>query len=179
MKIGIDIDDTMSDTSDLINQIIIERNLNLSNDFDSYSDSFLRDYEDFIRENIDNVLTNTPIKNNVKEVIDYLKDLGYEIYIITARSHDYSNNIYNITVDYLKKHGIIYDKLVFDCKEKENVCVKENIDIMLDDNVNLMRKLNNTNTKGVLFSASYNKNYEGDKVSSWLEFKEFIDNWRK
>ena len=178
MKIGIDIDDTICDTSDLINQIIIDNNLNVSNDFDSHSDSFLLTYEDLIRKNIDNVMENSPIKKNVKEVIDYLKSIGCEVQIITARSNYYSNNLYDITINYLKKHGIIYDKLVFDCSEKEKYCIENDIDIMLDDNKRLMAKLSKTNTKGVLFNTSYNKDYEGDKVSSLIEFREFVDKWR-
>ena len=178
MKIGIDIDDTICDTSDLINQVIMENNLNLDNDFDSYSSSFLFNYEDLIRKNIDNILLSSPIKKDVREVISSFKQSGYEVYIITARSNYYSDNIYNITIDYLKKHGIIYDKLIFNCNEKDIFCVSNNIDIMLDDNKHLMDKLKNTNTKGILFNTFYNKNYDGDKVSSWIEFKEIVENWR-
>ena len=114
MRIGIDIDDTITETSDLISCVLTKNNLlDKSNDFDSYSKIELDGFEDLIRSNIDDVLTNCPIKKNAKEVINYLKEKGNEIYLITSRSNHYSSNVYDITVSYLKRHGIEYDELLF------------------------------------------------------------------
>ena len=178
MRIGIDIDDTICTTSDLINQVVVEHNLNLTSDFDSYDDRVLITYDDLIRENIDNIMKNCPLKKDAKEVINYFRKKHHKIYIITARNNYYSDNICNITINYLKKHGIIYDKIIFDCSNKEIYCSENKIDVMLDDNLSLMKRLENVKTKGVLFITSYNKNYDGCKVSSWMEFKKIIDDWR-
>ena len=179
MRIGIDIDDTITETSSLIEQIIYDNNIyNVSSDFDSYSDIELKTYDDIIRENIDNIMKNCPIKKDAIEVLKYIKDMGHEIYIITARDNYYSPNVFDITVSFLKEHGIIYDKLIFNCKEKKVVCIDSKIDIMLDDRGSFIESLKDTNTKGILFSSIHNEKYDCDRVNNWLEFKEIIDNWR-
>lgn len=176
MRVGIDIDDTITETSDLISCVLTKNNLlDKSNDFDSYSKIELDSFEDLIRSNIDEVLTNCPIKKNAKEVINYLKEKGNEIYLITSRSNHYSSNVYDITVSYLKRHGIEYDELLFGYEEKRDICLEKNIDIMLDDSKRIIESLKDTKVAGIMFDASYNKDYDGKRVSNWLEFKDYID----
>lgn len=179
MRIGIDIDDTITETSSLIEQVISENNLyDLNSDFDSYSDIVLKTYDDIIRDNIDRILANCPIKKDAVSVIKHLKDMGHDIYIITARDNYYSPNVFDITVSFFKEHGIIYDKLIFNCKEKKIACIDNKIDVMLDDRGSFIESLKDTSTKGILFSSSHNKKYNCDRITNWLEFKKIIDNWR-
>ncbi|MDD6879129.1 MAG: hypothetical protein PUD59_02735 [bacterium] len=181
IKIGIDIDDTITNTNDLIKELMIRNNLKEEKlDFDSYDDGKLNKYDKLIRQNICDVLSNCKLRDNSKEVIDYFKNIGCKIILITARSNHYSDNVYDITVNYLKNNNIYYDELLFGYSDKVDICVEKGIDIMLDDNYTLISKLNNTNVKGVLFETSYNKiyNYNGDSVDSWLEFKKFVDNFK-
>ena len=179
MRIGIDIDDTITETASLIDDVLMENRLyDLDNDFDSYGYEELKSYSDIISENIYKVLKNCPIKNNAVEVIKHIKDLGHEIYIITARNNLYSKNVIDITISFLKEHGIIYDKIIFDCDEKKSVCLDNKIDIMLDDKASLIENLENTKTVGILFTAPFNKDSKCRRVNNWLEFKSIIDNWR-
>jgi len=176
MRIGIDIDNTITDTSVLINELLMERkDIKLDADFDNYNENQLSNYENLIRDNIDFVMENCPLRNNVKEVIDYLKNKGHEIYIITARDNHYSPNIYKITLDYLNKHGIIYDEFLFGYHNKKDICIEKKIDIMLDDNIEVITSLKNTKVNGILYSSGYNDDYEGLKVNSWLEFKKYVE----
>lgn len=177
MRIGIDIDDTITETNYLVNKLLIENNIgNMDEDFDSYLKKQSCDFENLIKTHIDSVLTNCPIKDNVKEVIDYLREKGNKIYIITARSNHYSSNVYQITVDYLKKHGIEYDELLFGYEIKKNICIEKQIDIMLDDNKHTIKSLKDTKIDAIIFDTIYNKDYCGKRVNNWLEFKEYIDN---
>ena len=73
MRIGIDIDDTITDTSDLIGQILIENNLkNLSSDFDSNG------LEDLNRFENGTVVTPALLKDTglVKQQYNGIKVLG-------------------------------------------------------------------------------------------------------
>ena len=178
MRIGIDIDDTITETSGLIQQVLVENNLlDKSSDFDYYSKDELVDFDRLIRENIEEVLTNCPIKKNAKEVINYLKSKGNKIYIITARSNYYSKNVYQITIDYLKKHEIEYDELLFGYEEKKDICLEKKLDVMFDDSKRIIGSLKDTKVEEILFDASYNKDYDGKRVNNWLEVKDYIDSW--
>lgn len=176
MRIGIDIDDTITETSHLIKCILEENNLtNQSNDFDSYSKLELDSFEDLIRANVDEVLSRCPIKPNAKEVIKYLKEKGNKIFLITSRSNYYSPNVYQITIDYLKSHDIEYDELLFGYEEKKEICLEKKLDIMVDDSKRIIESLKNTKIDAIIFDAVYNKDYEGKRVNNWLEIKNYID----
>lgn len=177
MRIGIDIDDTMTDTNMLIKEMLKkEKKASLYEvDFDSLPGEELKKIESLIRENIDKVLENCNLKEKVKEVIDYLRSRGHEIYIITARTNYYSDNVFNITLNYLEKNSIVYDEFLFGYEDKTDICIEKQIDVMLDDNKKLMDKLKDTSVNGVIFDTEYNKEYSGNRVSNWLEFKNFID----
>ncbi len=180
MRIGIDIDDTITETSSLIEQIIYENQIkDMDSDFDSYSNDILKSYDDIIRENIDLVMKECPIKKDAVEVIKYLKDLGHDIYIITARNNHYSDNVIDLTVSFFKEHGIIYDKILFDCDEKKSVCLNNKIDIMLDDKGSFIESLKGTSVRGVLFSNSYNLKYDCERVSNWIEFQNIVEDGGK
>lgn len=176
MRIGIDIDDTITETSELVKYVLAKNNLlDKGSDFDSFSKTELNDFEDLIRSNIEEVFNTCSIKENAREVINYLKEKGNQIYIITARSNYYSSNIYQITVNYLKKQGIEYDELLFGYEDKKDICVEKNIDIMLDDSKRIINSLKDTAVDAIIFDASYNKDYQGKRVNNWLEFKYYID----
>ena len=51
---------------------------------------------------------------------------------------------------------------------------KLNLDIMLDDDYDVYNELISANLKTVMFNGSLNKNKDGIKVNSWLEFEEYI-----
>ena len=54
MRIGIDIDNTITDTSECIKEMIIKNNIKgLSYDFDNYTEKELKTYDNLIRENIE------------------------------------------------------------------------------------------------------------------------------
>lgn len=182
MTIGIDIDDTITDTNELISEIMNKNNLgDVKFDFDAYDSDLIIKYKSIISNNIVNVLTNCKLKDNVKEVIDYLRDKGHKILLITSRSNYYSDKVYDATIEYLKRNNIYYDDLLFGYSNKVDICLEKNVDIMLDDKYELIKNLENTCVCGVLFLGNHNKifNHTGYKVSSWNEFKLFVDNYKK
>lgn len=113
------------------------------------------------------------------EVIEKLKTDGNEIYIITARgSHlSHSSNVMsieenrNIVIDWLKKNGIYYDKIIFSPEDKLTICTDNNIDIMIEDKPKNIIDIS-TKIPVICFHAGYNENCSGNNIIrcySWYD----------
>ena len=174
MRIGIDIDNTITNTSSYIKEMLEKNNLSeLGTDLDNYTKEELFKYDKLIRNNIEDIMANAPLNKDSKEVIERLYK-KHEIYIITARNNFFSDNLYKITLDYLNNRGILFHELLFGYEEKREICIEKKIDIMLDDNIIINESLTNTKVRNVLFSTEHNKSYKGEKVSNWLEFEKIV-----
>ena len=55
-------------------------------------------------------------------------------------------------------------------KSKQDICKKENVDILLDDSLRVISSLRNTKTRGILFNSKNKPSYGCEQVSSWKEF---------
>lgn len=175
MRIGIDIDDTITNTSGYVKELLIKNNLvGINSNFDNYTKEEIIKFDTLIRDNIEEVMSNCKLNKNAKEVIEKLYK-KHKIYLITARTNDFSDNLYQITLDYLKKNGILFHELLFGYEEKKEICIEKQIDIMIDDNVKIMDSLKETNIRNILYRTEHNENYEGEFVTSWLEFENIIN----
>lgn len=184
--IGIDIDDTLNYSSDIIREYIIRYSNNYSNDnylinnidkimrgisFDEIINSFFRDY-------CMEMASQMKIKENAKEVIDKLKEIGYKIYIITARSNNYYKNVDEFCNNYLKNNDIYFDKLITAQEHKLDVCKKENVFLMIDDSIDTCELLNENGINGLVFNSQINieKNTTCDRVDNWNEIYDYVKN---
>lgn len=175
MRIGIDIDNTITNTSKYIKKIIQEKNIqDLNSDLDNYTKEELQTYDKLIRNNIEEVMKKCELNPNAKEVINELYE-KHEIYLITARTNKYSDNLKNITIEYLKENNILYHELLFGYENKRDICLEKRLDIMLDDNIKVIESLKDTNIRAILYQTEHNKDYDSEKIDSWNEFKELID----
>ena len=97
MRIAIDIDDTITDTSIFTDELVLKNKLSDICKKDEYYTTGRYNWsskqdDEFWDANIEYILTNAPIKEDAVEVINKLHDEGYEIYIITARYNQYSKD---------------------------------------------------------------------------------------
>jgi len=122
---------------------------------------------------------NVDVRSFASEVIKKLKDDGNEIYIITARGSflsDYANGIFleeskNIVLEWLRKNEIEYDKIIFAPEDKLNICLENNIDIMIEDKPANINKIS-TEIPVICFHAGYNKSCNGNNIIrcySWYD----------
>lgn len=180
MNIGLDIDDTMTNSSELmiryaqtyfnttdkalINKLLHTKmsNEEVSGFYNKYLPEMMEKYE---------------LKENVKEVIDSLRTKGHKIIIITARGRTIKKGLVEITKKYLKKHKIEVDDMIFREVDKASVCLENNIDIMIDDSVAILEKVKESGIKPLLFSSINNQNISTtiDRVTNWLELEAYID----
>ena len=171
-RIGIDIDDTITNTTEKILEYAKKLDLfdNVSNvDLVNFDDSNLEKYREFLEKYIDKVLDSCTLKENASYVINSLKSEGNKIYIITARSNNFSKNVKDITTKFLERNNIPYDEIFFNNETKKEICEKKKIDYMIDDNIRVYNSLIGTKTKPILFSKELTKDMEADKVDNWLD----------
>ena len=126
----------------------------------------------------EDLVVKSPTKKYASEVINKLKNEGNLIYIITARKNNdewfpdfLKEDVEGITKKWLKENKIYYDEIVFDVKDKGKYCKNNNIDIMIEDDPNNLRKLIG-NTDVIIFDYPYNRNIEFTDLTraySWYD----------
>lgn len=183
MKIGIDIDDTITNTYQTLLTIIAMKygvnykeliNENLS--YDEVSNKF-----DNFNKNIKDLFyimaKSVTLKENVKEIITMLKNEGHKIILITARNYDEYDNPYEITLDYLNKKDIPFDELHINILEKGVFCKENNIDLFIDDNVNHCNKVKEQGVKTIQFDTDFSDKVKDVlHVTNWNQIYEIINN---
>jgi len=186
MKIGIDVDNTITNTLPILkaycivyNEEVIKRNLKMNEKGCTPSNLYEWTPEEiqiFCNKYIEEIVMQAPVKENVQKVIKQLKDDGNEIQIITARSKPRFIDPYKTTQQFLNNNNIVYDKIVVNCPDKNTYCMENNIDLLIDDepqNIEPIAKC----IPVIVFRGTHNEMCEGKniiKVSTWEEaYKEY------
>ena len=195
MNIGIDIDDTISETFEIllpyaqkytieelkrdvaidfnkkcVNHYYIEEMFNWSK---AESISF---WEEYIKEILENVNVKTFAQNTIKN----LKEKGNNIYLITARWNTPKNNVEETTIKWLEDNNIVYDKLFTNAEANRKVQIVEenNIDIFIDDSYENCRDVSKkTNAKVFMMNTRVNEKFllqNIKRVYSWSEIEHLI-----
>lgn len=104
--------------------------------------------------------------------------------IITGRDNGEYTNPYKLTEEWLNRYDIIYDKLLFtnayDKHAKTEVCVENNIDLMIEDSTRISLDLINNGIKVFTMNTRYNQKEQSlDRVSKWKEKYERISKLNK
>ena len=182
MRIGIDIDDTITNSwecliptySKMFN--IDEETLHKSMPYYSSVKNIisLDEYYKVMLPVYDEVIPNVSLKDNVKEVIDKLYELGHNVIFITSRGIDHTN-AYKTSKDYLDKYHIKYERIITGCQDKSEVCEREHIDLFIDDSVKHCLSVSKKGIDTLLFETYYNKDCNDIKhVASWIDVYNYI-----
>ena len=164
MIIGIDIDDTLVSSSESFEQLIKKYNIDFKKKF---KDKWTQEEKNFIYGNyLEEILMNAKIKDNAKEVLDYLDSLGCKLIIITARSNNYCKNIEAFTKEFVKKENLRISEIYFGQGKKSDIAKELKLDLMIDDSVYVYNNMKEDNIDCILF---------GDKIKDWKEVLEYIE----
>ena len=191
MNIGIDIDDTISNTFETFlpymkkfveQDLNRELNLNLSSKTDYYNITekySLSELETrtFWENYYIPMLENVRPKESAVKVINSLKEKGNKIVLITARIDDEIVDARAITEKWLEANDIKYDKLIINSHNKLEIAKQEYIDIFIDDSIRNCEMVSSGDIKTYMFLTKNNEYYENEnieKVTSWDEFYEKI-----
>jgi len=163
MRIGIDFDDTIVETTKKIHEYVKKYNLEF---FDTLNSDFYIKYIEEITNNID-------LKPNVLKILNKLiKD--NELYLITARNEYYSKNIPKLILKFINDNKLPFKEIHFDCygETKASKCKELGINLFIDDCIDNCIPVKKIGIDTLLFQNEY----EGLKtVNSWDEVLEYME----
>lgn len=181
MRIGIDLDNTICNTSEIIHDRIKKYAVkkSTSSELITKDPKLIREfYNDY---SID-IFENASIKDDVAKVLKDLKNKGDKLYVITARSNEYlkRSSVEEETFKWLKKYDIIVDDIITNSygEAKANVCLGYGIDIMIDDDIINYDAINYVGVKCLLFDDMNRYEEHENRVTSWMEVEEYIERVR-
>lgn len=195
MRIGIDIDGVLTDIEkwqlDYGSKFYYEnykmeiQNYNAYETNDIFNVSQKLD-DEFWKKYFIDYSKNVEPRKFADEVTRKLKEDGNEIYIITARgsflSHSKTAMLYEenkrIVLKWLKENNISFDKIIFSPEDKLEICMENNIDVMIEDKVDNIDKIS-SKIPVICMNASYNEKCNGAKIIrcySWYDIYAKINN---
>lgn len=186
MRIGIDIDDTLIDSCEIVEEYAYKHSKEygdgsvILNNIDKILRGNFTEKEmtDFFNDYACEMGSKQKVKKNAKEIIDRLKDEENSIYIITARSDRFYKDVNKYVKEFLDENNIKYDKIITSCFYKVDVCKNEKIDIMFDDGIDTCESLCDNGIDAVVFNSKLNisKDTKCKRVNSWDEVYNYIKN---
>lgn len=193
MKIGIDIDNVISNFNDtLLTEYLLHdkelRNSGIINKNADYIRKGMFDWNEdeetnFYKNNIERIAKKLGVIEGAKEYIDKLHDDGHIICIITGRDNGEYTEPYNMTKKWLEDNSIYYDNLIltdaYDKRAKTKQCLEHNIDIMIDDSVRICSDCIENGITTILMDTPYNRYSNIQRVKSWKEFYRYVSNYKK
>jgi len=194
VKIGIDIDNCISDFDDTLLKEYLKHDKELRNTgiINENPECLRKGMFDWTEEE-EKSFYNTNIEEFAKKLkpiedssyyIKKLKEDGHKIYIITGRNNGEYTNPNELTTQWLDNYDIVYDKLIFtnayDKHAKTEICLENNIDLMIEDSTRISLDLINNGIKVYTMNTRYNqKEPTLDRVSKWKEIYERISKLNK
>lgn len=196
MNIGIDIDDTIANTYEVLFNYAqkytiedLKRSGKINRNGKLYTHMYCttlhnwtkEEEKDFLDKYYDTILNEVRPKRYSVEVINKLKEENNNIYIITARFNSDKFNVEETTKKWLEKFGIKYDKLFLNSDNKAKISKENNVDIFIDDSFKNCQELSGAGIKTYIFDTRINENLEYDKlerVYSWPHLYQEIEKLR-
>lgn len=181
MNIGIDIDDTINKLSEILLKYALQFNKEngIEHEIKNYEYDFHKAFgwtdeqeTAFKEKYIAKCLKEANIKDGAREYIHKLKEEGNKIVIITARNvKETCPDVYNISNEWLIKHGIEMDKLEVGCTQKVDKCKENEIDVFIDDNKEHCKAVKeNLGIPVIMFDSIYNQDIDDfERVYTWEE----------
>ena len=184
MRIGIDIDDTISDTYEVVvayaqkytinelnkeeklNDIIAQHHSYVAKMHNWNYDEEVNFWQKYYGEIIKNV---KPFTFSV-ETINKLRDEGNKIVIVTARWPEPNWDVNELSRKWLKENNINYDDIVFNAQDKGKVAVEKKLDLLIDDSFQNCKSVADKGIKSFIIQTRINKGLEDKRITrvySW------------
>lgn len=189
MRIGVDIDNVLSNFNEILLNKYIEHDKSINGKGIVNQDVYIRDmfnwdkeYEkNFYKENIEYFASLFEPIEECSKYVKLLKEEGNTIYIISGRDNGEYSNPYKMTIDWLKKYDIVYDKLflvdAYNSHSKTEICLECNIDVMIDDSKRMCKDIKDNGIRALLMDTPYNRDTnEFERVNSWKEIYNKLSN---
>ena len=185
MVIGIDMDDTICSTNELIIEVADQYDKEVLGgsgvkDRTAYEFTEMMGWPEgmkgqFFKDRLEYIMAHSPIKPHAKEIINRLHDEGNKIIIISFRKDKYLKDPYKLTEDWLNDNGVFYDKLFVNTGTKADECIENNVDLFIDDKESHCEDVSNVGIDVLLFTNAYNHDEKRfNRVDNWLSVYDYI-----
>ena len=193
MRIGIDLDGVVFDSekefrvySEIFDMIDLKQNSKTDNRKLKFQDRFQwtqKETEDFLKKYHKQIIEESNFMPGVKRILKLLKEEGNSLILITARG-GINKDMIKITEERLKENGMdIFDKYYWATENKEEVCKKENIEIMIDDFCKNCESIANSKIKTIYLKDAPSYDLEENKyikvLYNWGEIYRYIKEMEK
>lgn len=180
MKIGIDLDGVVIDSETTFRtyeEIFDIDTLKGNNLIDREEPKFQARYnwaeeqeKEFIEKYFLKVSKESGLMSGFKAVYNLLKEYGHEFVVITARG-GHVKEMKDDAIRVLKENNIKFDKYYWHVEDKLEVCKNENVDIMIDDDWKIIKRLSDNKVKTLYFRDTNLKKLEENdyikEVNNW------------
>lgn len=183
MKIGIDIDDTLTNTKEL--QLIYWKEYvtnnpnphytsNLPSNINGFGDKYIATFWDTYRE----ILSfQSSYKKNVSLILHKLLKDGHKLCIVTSRPKESYQNLLPDLKKSFETNDIPITTIYTNVRHKGIFCKSNNIDLLIDDSLNHIIEANDNNIKTILFNKM--PSYKGLQTTSWNRVYQLIKKMEK
>ena len=187
MKIGIDLDGVVIDaettfrTYEEIFDLDILKGNNLINREEPKFQTRYNWNEEQEKECIEKYFLKVSKESNLMSgfvgVYNLLKNQGHEFIVITARG-GFVKELKDDAIRLLKKNNIKFDKYYWKINNKLEICKKENVDIMIDDDWRIIKNLSDNSIRTLYFRDTNLKKLEENEyikeVNNWGDIYRYI-----
>ncbi len=188
MKIGIDLDGVVFDSekefrvySELYDMLDLRQNSKRDNRELKFQKRFNwteEEVQSFLKKYHKQIIVESNFMPGAKRILKLLKADGHTLILITTRG-GMNKDMIKITEEILKQNGMdIFDKCYWATENKDEVCIKESVDIMIDDFCEKCKSVANSKIKTIYLkdAPSYDlKENEYIKVLyNWGEIYRYI-----
>lgn len=168
MIIGVDIDNTIACTTYQGNVYVKE----MFPDCNDYHDLKEEDYLRFIKKYAGKIRSEEPLMDGVKEAFRYFEENNFKVIFITARNNSFCNKTMDITKEYLKKHGLKYDKIIFDKDKKGSIAKENNIELFIDDREDNLEDISKYGIECIRITSDLNSKFK--TFNNWYQILDYI-----
>lgn len=171
MRIGIDIDDTLVNTTDSYKNIMKKYGISLEILKKGHNST---EMIEFLYKHHDEVISGAQLKDEAQYYLNKLFRHGHTLIIITARGNTFSDFAKKITKEFIMNNKLPIEKIYYDSHNKLDICKLENINLMIDDNPDVCKRVSDSNIDYLLFDSEKNRFSDLKRVKSWEEIYNYV-----
>ena len=160
MKIGIDLDGVVIDSEttfrtyeEIFDIDILNGNNLINREEPKFQDRYnwtKEQEKEFIEKYFLKISKESNLMSGFMATYELLKQQGHEFVVITARG-GFIKEMKDDAIRLLNENNITFDKYYWHIDDKLEICQKENVDIMIDDDWKIIKKLTENKIKTLYF----------------------------
>lgn len=188
MKIGIDLDGVVIDSEttfrtyeEIFDMDVLKGNNLINREEPKFQARYNWNEEqekEFIEKYFIKVARESNLMSGFIGVYNLLKRQGHEFVVITARG-GLVEELKDEAIRLLDENNIKFDKYYWKISDKLEICKKENVDIMIDDDWRIIKKLSDNSIKTLYFRDTNLMKLEENEyikeVNNWGDIYRYIN----